>query len=260
MSVIWAMRADNAAMNARYSPVGLTPGIVASTQSGSAAVYEADAAAIGGHRINMGTNGALTRSICYRGDGIFNTKTISVVLRAQVLASALLGMYDIVGEPTLNPNRFGLYQNSSVWKCVINDKNGVAVSSSPSLVTQAPTTTVYQDLVLTWDGTTTANAIKFWIDGTNVGNATGATPWSNPQDPTQSRIINIGSVGGGVNTVQMYVSEMVILNTVINPSTGLLLANGTTAALNGSARTSFIDCPLFDGTASASGSGGFFGG
>lgn len=246
--IIWAMRSDNASFNARYSPDNLTPGVVNGTSGTAPPLYEADAAAIGGNRFNLGNSSAQVRSLNYACGGVFNTKTISILIRAQVLSSALLGMYDINSEPNVAPNRFAFYQNASVWKCVINDKNGVSVSSSPSLATQAPDTTHYADFVLTWDGTTTANAIKFWYNASNLGNATGSVAWANPQDPTLSKYINIGSVNGGVTSAFMYVNEMVIWNYVINP-TSVALVSGI-GSLNGSSRTSFVDVTSFSGTTS----------
>ncbi len=244
--IIWAMRSDNANFNARYSPSGLTPGLAFSTAGGASPVYEADAGAIGGNRYNLGTTSAAVRSLTYPGQGIFNTKTISILIRAQVLSSALLGMYDICGEPSLSPNRFAFYQNASVWKCVINNKSGSSVSNSPSLATQSPDTTHYADFVMTWDGTTTANKIMFWYNGTNLGNATASTTWANPQDATLTSFINVGAVAGGVANVNMYVNEMVIWNYVIDPTTVVLTSS--TGALNGSSRTQFVNVAAFDGT------------
>ncbi len=246
--IIWAVRSDNSSFNARYSPSGLTPGLVYSTASGAIPVYEADAGAIGGNRFNLGTTAAATRSLNYPANGLFNTKTISILIRAKVLSSALLGMYDIAGENSLNANRFAFYQNSSVWKCVITDKNGVSVSNSPSLATQAPDTSNYADFVMTWDGTTTANKIMFWYNGSNAGNATGSVAWANPQDALLTKFINIGSVSGGVGSVNMHVNEMVIWNYVIDPTSVVL--TGSTASLNGSSRTQFVDVAPYDGLGS----------
>jgi hypothetical protein len=249
---IWGARADNAGFLARYSPSGLVPGIAYSTSAGAIPVYEADAAAIGGFRWNMGTSGALIRSLTYPGRGIFNTKTISIVFRARVLASALIGMWDIGNGCALQNNRLALYQNSSAWKSFVTDKNGQVSQSNLLLSTTAPTTTVYQDFVYTWDGTTTANKVGWWIDAVNVGNATASFPWANPQDPTLTDFINIGSVFGGVSNVQMYFSEMAIANYIIDPTA--VLTDGGIVSLNGASRTNFITIAQYDGTAVTGGS------
>ncbi len=247
------MRSDNASFNARYSPAGLTAGLAYSTSAGATPVYEADAAAIGGNRFNLGTTSALVRALTYPGRGIFNTKTISVLIRARVLASALIGMYDICSGSPLQCNRFALYQNSSAWKSYITNVNGTILANSLTLSTTAPTTTVYQDWLVTWDGSSTASKIIWYIDAVSTGTATAGGAWSNPQDTTLTDSITIGSVAGGVNNVQMYVNEMVIWNYVIDP-TAVALTTGT-GSLNGTSRTAFVDVASYDGTAQTGGSG-----
>ena len=95
-------------------------------------------------------------------------------------------------------------------------------------------------MLLTHDGTTSANAVKLWVDGVNVGSLTAGAAATNPKTVNKTDILSIGGISGAANSNYL-LNEFVVWNEVIDP-TGIYV---------GAARAAFVDCTAYDGTAAA---------
>jgi hypothetical protein len=243
--IVWAARSDNGSFNARYSPNGLAPGIALQSSATAAPLFEADAAAIGGNRWNMDRGSALNRILSYSAKGIFNTQTISVLMRVQIPVAGLLGIFELNGASSFGANQFTVFWSTNNWQATVKQANGLAGVNNATIVTSAPTTAVYLDIVWTWDGTTTANAFKLYVNASNIGSVTSSQAWAASKDPLLTDYLAIGGVSG-VNSVRMYFNECVVWNYVINPAS-VQLTTGL-GSLNGASRTAFVDVASFDGS------------
>lgn len=243
--VVWAARSDNSNFNARYSPSGISPGICLQSSALAAPLYEADAAAIGGFRWNMDRGASLSRVLSYPGRGIFNTQAISMLMRVQIPVAGLYGIFELNSASSFSANRFTLYWATNDWRLFVCQENGLAGLSNFTILTSAPTTGAYIDIVVTWDGTTASNAFKLWVNGVNVASTTCGQAWQASKNANLTDFIAIGGISG-VTTVRQYFNECVIWNYVINP-TSVALVSGT-GSLNGASRNSFVDVAAYDGT------------
>lgn len=99
-------------------------------------------------------------------------------------------------------------------------------------------TGTYYDIVWTWDGTTTANAFKVYIDAELLGQATATTALPTTFMGKDWKLISLGT-GSRQAISNYYLDEFVLWNTVIDP-TAVVLADGTTGSLNGASRTSLV--------------------
>jgi hypothetical protein len=72
-------------------------------------------------------------------------------------------------------------------------KNEAGATTMNSGAAWSPTSGTYYDLVFTWDGTTTANAVKIYVDGTLLSQATSAAAMSASWDNTMWRDITVGA-------------------------------------------------------------------
>lgn len=115
-----------------------------------------------------------------------------------------------------------------------NESGGTTMNSGAAW---SPTSGTYYDLVFTWDGTTTANAVKIYVNGTLLSQATSALAMSSGWTNTDWHDINIAATPN-VNLSKMYVDEFVIWDSVIDP-TSVTLESGT-GSLNGASRTSLV--------------------
>lgn len=117
-----------------------------------------------------------------------------------------------------------------------NEANGGTFSVA-SFGSWQPTSGTYYDLVFTWDGTTTSNAAKFYVDGTLLGQITAAAALASSWKSSYFNPILVGAVHD-VYVNNFYLDEFVIWNSVIDP-TSVGLVSGT-GSLNGASRTSLV--------------------
>lgn len=249
MAIVHAVRSDNSSFEARFSWGGKSPGFPSQNSAVNTPLYEVDATAIGGNRINMDRSSAIYRYLQWNAMQIQTQSTsraISILMRVKLGAnSTALGIWSRDGNnANWGANRLTFWVNASnQWQCFAANENGQTAVNNVNFGTQNVGTSNWVDLVLTWDGTTTSNAVKFYIDGVLLGQGTASAVLNSTFD---WRICNVLGFGGNssANNCRMYVNEMVVWDTVIDP-TSVTLTSGS-GSLSGSTRTAFVEVSAFD--------------
>jgi hypothetical protein len=240
--VIWALRADNASFNARYSSAGITPAIL-----GGAAVptYDVDATAINGHNYNLDAGVSNTnRGMTYPARGIFSTQAFSFLMRIKIGATTTsMGLLEWAPGPSFTSDRMTFFFSGTNTRIILSSETNNSTAAQ-TLTSTAQSTAVWTDYVITWDGTGAAGKIILYIDGVSAGTATAPGAATNPRDAQKTDYISIGAVDN-LLTNRFLIEECVIWNYVIDP-TAVTLDSGT-GSLNGAARTSLVTASSFNG-------------
>jgi len=96
------------------------------------------------------------------------------------------------------------------------------------------------DFLLRWDGTTTANAAKLYIDGSLHGQLTASNAMDSGMDETWWKSISIGLGSNSVVAISaMNFVEYCVWDELIDPTSVALV--GGTGQLNGESRSAFVD-------------------
>lgn len=247
MAVVFALRSDNSSFNARYSTGGKTPGMVLQSSALAAPVYETDATAIGGNRINMDNGASVARSLVYNAATLKTARAISVLMRVKLIANGTFGLFALDSAFNWASNRIVFNQTASDWRASVANANGQFGLNNVNLITETPTLSAWLDLFWSWDGNTTTNGFKFYNGATLKSSQTSSQAQASPWDPKIANSLMIGGVPGA-NNCRMYVNEVVVWDEVIDP-TSVALTSGT-GSLNGASRAAFVDVASFDGTSS----------
>ena len=108
-----------------------------------------------------------------------------------------------------------------------------------------PTINTYYDIFCIWDGTTSANAGKIYVDAVLLAQATASA--ARPTDSRANIIsLSIGSAAYDVQQTRIQLNEFTLWDSAIDP-TAVTLDSGT-GSLNGASRSSPIASTAFDGT------------
>lgn len=144
------------------------------------------------------------------------------------------------------------YHNTS-GNLILNGKNqaGSVTFNSANLGAYAPTSGTYNDIVVKWDGTTGAGAGSVTVDNAAPTTATASVALDTAWDQYSWKSLALGCTSGVLASAMTF-SELVIWDSLIDTS-AVLLADGSTAALDGAARTSYVAASSFDGSASTGG-------
>ncbi len=245
MSTVFGLRSDSATFDARYSTGGKTPGQVLQSSASAAPLYEVDATAIGGNRINMDRTVSVARSLVWNAATLKTARPISVIMRVKLIANGTFGLFSLDSAFNWSANRFVVNTTATDWRASVANANGQFGLNNVNLITETPILNVWQDLVWTWDGTTGANAFKFYIDTVLKSSQTPTQAWASPYDPKIANTLMIGGVPGA-NNARMYVNEVIVTDAVIDPTSNVTLESGS-GLLNGASRTSFYAVSAFDG-------------
>lgn len=248
MSIVFALRADNAAYAARNSL-----NTTAAAQIGGGTIsYDVDNTTIGGHCINMDQGSSASRTLSYFMRGNHTAKAISVLMRMKLGSTALGGFWQI-GQPSgLSINNIIMFTSANLYQITSFNDAGATVANG-SFAAGAPATGVWTDMVLVWDGTTSSNKLQLYIDGTATNTTAGAA-WPTT---TSHEVFSIGAVSTGVTQTRIKVEEVVVWNTAIDP-TSVALTSGT-GSLNGASRTALVDVTAFNGGLAGASSKGSLG-
>lgn len=249
MSIVFAARADNANYNARYGNGGLKGMPFLSTGSFS---YAADAGAIGGNIWQFPTSGIKSLSFPARKNTP-NGRSISFLLRFAPgytgAPSASIGLMALTSNIGRGPHIELQHLSSSGNLAVLVRNEAFTVPiNAVSAGAWSPTAGTYYDIFFSWDGTTTANSFKVYIDGTLLGSITPAAAFSASwtEEFFSSLVFGVSDTFAGSGVSYGKFSESVIWSTVENPtSIGLV---GGTGSLNGASRSNFVDVAALDGT------------
>ena len=250
MSVLFSLRGNTLAA---YRAVAGGSNYTVYNQSGAPTVQPtacSDTGLIGSSVIDLNQYGWNTY-LCHAGFGNFpdGTAPVSVLMRvvfgsvgaAPSINNNLMGF--VPGDGAMRSGFFFQQQAGTAnWLCRMYDYNGNLRYNATPFTWYAASTQAY-DLLFTWDGTNNSGACNFYID-----NSLMAT-W-NPtvaKDSSYNQITSICLGGGvlGANTSIIKLDEFVVWDEVVTPAS-VALESGTTTALAGSSRTSFVAATRFD--------------
>jgi hypothetical protein len=143
------------------------------------------------------------------------------------------------------------HNTSAAIICSAKNQAGTNAFASANFGTWNGTSGTFSDHVWKWNGTTTAGAASYTIDNGTPTTGTSGAALDVAWDQYFWKSFAIGAISG-VTVSGMTLSEWVIWDELIDTN-AVLLDNGTTAALNGASRTSYVSAPAFDGSASVAG-------
>lgn len=241
MALVFAVRGNS--LNARYS-TGTNIGFGTT----SAVTSGVDAGALSGSLIDL--TAATNKCLIFNGYGnAGESRAFSVLLR---LKANYTGFANIRTLFQLGMGRSGTGPFLEFWHANAtgnitafgNNEANTRTFNSASFGSWNPTSGTYYDLFFSWDGTTTANAAKFYIDAVSLGNATAGaaltaswkSSYFNPIHLATTQDVTIGNY---------YLDEFVIWDSVEVP-TNITLVSGAGGSLNGASRTSLVDCVSID--------------
>lgn len=238
MAIVFAIRGDS--LNARYSSGGKAP-ILLSTGSESDPSSGADAGTgvLGATILDFVSGGTGLKLATYPGKNNFPASGgLSFVARVKPSYS---------GSPASISGVFAFYhfRNSFFFFlehatdgtliCRLAAINGSTAWNFATTAWSPVSGTVY-DIAFTWDGSTTSNKVRVWIDGVVVGQATAGVNFATAIETPQAMIIG-ASHNDSVCLSKL--NEFVIWDSEINPAAGGL-------GLIGSTRAAFVTVAAFD--------------
>ncbi len=250
MAITLAVRGDS--LDARYATGRKSPAFF--TETGATlppvVVNAALPGMIGSHYIDMYRGGAVNRcGLIYDGFNMWDARPWSVLFRAARKRNANMGMFGTssgTGEPQ-GANSFFRSTDGNVYIQQLRTDAALEMRDQQSFGA-GMTLDVFHDVVFTSTGATGANGLKCYIDGVLVAQYANLVN----AEATKSKALGQINVGFCLNLVVggYYLEEFVMWKVVIDPIAGVLLANGTTAALTGPTRTSMVAADVFEGATS----------
>jgi hypothetical protein len=243
MAIVFSIRGNS--LDARFSSSGKQAAIIAPTGTNVPAIATSGyTGEIGGSSIDMDNgSGIVIGYLEFMGRNNTPAKGFSVNLRAAFgVSSGLIGLcrWGAGVQGTLNV--ITLYYNSGTLNLRYTDSAGnldLNISGS-----WTPTTNTFYDIFFKWDGTTTSNAAKIYVNNSLIvqGTASGARPTDDRANVTD---LCLGASAFDVQATRIIVNEFTIWDADIDPS-AVTLDSGV-AALAGNTRTSPITVAAFDG-------------
>ncbi|HLB42004.1 MAG TPA: LamG-like jellyroll fold domain-containing protein, partial [Gammaproteobacteria bacterium] len=120
------------------------------------------------------------------------------------------------------------------------------INNITTIAAWSPTSGTWYDIVLTWDGTNDANALKVYVDGTLLGQITPGGSFSAAWTNQYFTDIILGAAPINSSIIRGSTDEVIIWDSVIDPTSVTL--NSGTGSLNGAARTSLVSVSSLDGS------------
>lgn len=201
------------------------------------------------------SNAAVVKYVAWSGaKNTPNSRTMSVLVRfapnytgTPAASRAILEVDSGTGGTGAN---FVIFHATTTGNFTVTGRNqaGQNTFSSVNFGVWAPTQAQYYDMVWKWNGTTSAGAGSVTIDNSVLGTATASNALATDWGEQHWKAIAIGATAG-LTTSQYFVSEIVIWDELIDTS-AVLLDNGTTSALSGTTRVSYVAATPADGSAS----------
>jgi len=240
---VFSLRGDS--LTAHKSTSGGTAWLNLQTGSTAPAIVTGvSAGVIGDAYINL-TQTTKTASPCYVGRGnIGDTGSFSWLFRVRPeFTGTPSSISGFSSGPSTNSNGFFFdhFTNGTMGALLI----GAGIVTNFNLTTVAtwnPTANVVYDIVLTWNNTTDANQVKFYIDGVSFENRTAANPQTTSQEMN-----GIWCLGVSRNSSRGFFdfNEVVFWDYVIDP-TAVTLSDDSTGSLSGASRTLFVKATAGD--------------
>jgi hypothetical protein len=239
MAIKFALRGNS--LNAyKHSGSGKIPLSADINQAGAPTVV-ADAGAIGGFAINYDGGGNAKGHIFPGFENCQKTGAISILARIAPTYSgspaANTSIISIGGPRLLNAAAIQLIQ-------VDHLTNGNIVASCTDIIggginftvigAWVPVSGTYYDIVVTYSGGSGANALKVYIDGVLLGQATVGRVWTAAYNLQSSILVGIGQ--NQILSGHYHLNEYLIDDTVVDPTPSGL-------NWNGAARAAFVTVP-----------------
>ena len=213
---------------------------------------DVDATSITGSVINLDQGATTFHTLMYPGlDNLPTGAAVSVVIRAKFGSTGVsrgLWSWQGYGEREYNLNEYAINSGNTGAFYATNQTGATALK--PLAGATGVGTTAWHDLCFTWDGSTTANKMQLWVDGSTIAQGTA----SNAQTSHDREIIGHIYIGAApqINILgtRMLVDEFAIFDTEIDPATD---------GLDGATRTDSLET-IYSITQTSSGGGGGGGG
>lgn len=243
-NITFALRGTASPYAARYAPGGtdgtaFNSGIISSAAGG-----------LSGTIIDL-TNTSGIKFLSY--SGVYNTsnsRAFSILIRCAPnyngTPAGTRSLFCLSSGVGTSSAYVELRHEVTTGKLTLTIKNELAAISVNALAgnTWSPVSGTYYDIVITWDGTTSANAVNWYLNTANI-HATAAAALSVSWANTWWKSICIGSSPNATASA-FKLDEFVIWDGIIDVNNvALVSGNG---ALNGASRTSLVDVSAFDGT------------
>lgn len=242
MAIVFSYRSGDAnSFDARYAG-----GRKTGTALGVGVTNAVDAGAIGGRSAQYTTPANWQEIVWDASANTPNNRTISVVMRyAPNYNGAPTGrraIWSIHNSGSTAPGTLQLYHEVTTGALTIhsvNESGGTAINFASFGNWTTNVSGTWYDIVFTWDGTTSANAIKLYIDSVAFGSSLTASlaltsSWTN----MFRRSMTVG-VTALATASSGKLNELVILDSVIDPTANVALESGN-GLLNGASRTSLM--------------------
>lgn len=242
MALVYSYRSGDAAgYDARYSG-----GRKSGTALGTGVTNAVDAGAIGGRSVQFTTPTNWQEIVWDASANTPNNRTFSLLMRyAPNYSGAPAGrraLWAITsGGGTSAPGLLQMYHDLTSGALVIHSINelgstAINFGSFGNWTTNVSGT--WYDIVVTWDGTTTASAVKCYIDGVSFGSLTAAAALSASWTNLYRRALMVGLTPTATASSGK-LNELVIWDSVIDPTANVDLESGV-GLLNGASRTSLV--------------------
>ncbi|TXH08948.1 MAG: hypothetical protein E6R04_09645 [Spirochaetes bacterium] len=225
-----------------YKSLGDKNGTVFNT-----AAITADAGYLGGYYWDL-SDTAANQGVCYCGT--YNTpatRQFSVLQRFAPTYTGVPAATRVLLNWTGGAGNQGLFlelrhniTSGALLLTIRNASNTLCFNAATFGNWTTNTANTEYDFLLRWDGTTTANACKLYIDGTLFGQITAANAMDSGMDDKWWKSIAIGIGSNSVVAISaMRFVEYCIWDELIDPTSVALV--GGTGQLNGESRTAFVD-------------------
>jgi hypothetical protein len=241
LAVTFALRGNS--LTAYYAPAGGFGGVL-----GTASITSSTASGvIGGSYIDLDQGAFGIHGLVYPGGSNLPAgQQFSLLMRVAVQSTADANQLFWKGLPGSSIVDQARFSGTSIIPFTTIDNAGNTLGTLN--YTAAWAVNQYYDLVFTGDLSLTTNNQILWKDGTSVQTASSGSTRAAYPSPGAAFLMFGSQNLAAQNSCRIRLVESVIWNTIINPAS-VPLADGTTASLNGSARTSFVQATQLNGTA-----------
>lgn len=235
MAIVFAVRGDS--VDARYSSGGKTPGFFTNPDGVRvSSVNNPQAGMIGTNYLDHYLGAYGRRGLIYSGQNLWSGQSFSILWRGARKSGGDPGLFSIQGASTETQGTVRMFRNSggNLFFALTND-NGQEMLGFTSIAEDLVIDT-FHDIVMTCTGTTEADGLKIYKDGTLIGSYTLPVAASVNKDKGLSTI-NLCMVPNLLPT-GCFVEEFVIWDDVINVDA---------LGLTGASRTQYVPVSAFDG-------------
>jgi hypothetical protein len=251
MAIVFAVRGDD--LDARYSNNGATGALLGATQP----VLAADATSINGvNSIDLVNAGLGYRGIAYPGDT--NTpsgKARSMLFRVKFASTGAQGIGGIGGFHR-NPVNFMGLSLTATPEITVTISNELGQVDTGTTTSSGIGTTAWHDIGVSFTGDTTASGMLVAVDG--VIKLTDTMTRSLPTfDANARRAVFTTLMGPNytANNTHFLLDEMVVWDTTQDFTASDFALTSGAGALDGAARTAYLDVDAVDGLADSQAGG-----